>query len=95
MFSVVIGWPYAESVLFGEHFNDAIVVLPHHDVLAELRHELAANSDIRYVYIFAAVALAILLGVVALSYRMIVMAYPTGGGSYSVSKATFGKMPSR
>ncbi|MEX1294704.1 MAG: APC family permease [Candidatus Limnocylindrales bacterium] len=40
------------------------------------------------------IALAVLLGVVALSYRMIVMAYPTGGGSYSVSKATFGKMPS-
>ena len=40
------------------------------------------------------IALAILLGVVALSYRMIVMAYPTGGGSYSVSKAKFGEMAS-
>ncbi|MFV2062433.1 MAG: APC family permease [Chloroflexota bacterium] len=38
--------------------------------------------------------LALLLGVVALSYRMIVVAYPTGGGSYSVSKATFGRVPS-
>ncbi len=40
------------------------------------------------------IGLALLLGVVALSYRMIVVAYPTGGGSYSVSKATFGRMPS-
>ena len=40
------------------------------------------------------IGLAILLGVVALSYRMIVVAYPTGGGSYSVSKASFGRMPS-
>jgi amino acid transporter len=40
------------------------------------------------------IGLAVLLGVVALSYRMIVVAYPTGGGSYSVSKATFGRLPS-
>jgi len=40
------------------------------------------------------IALAVLLGVVALSYRMIVVAYPTGGGSYSVSKATFGRTAS-
>jgi amino acid transporter len=40
------------------------------------------------------IGLALLLGVVALSYRMIVVAYPTGGGSYSVSKATFGRIPS-
>jgi amino acid transporter len=40
------------------------------------------------------IGLAILLGVVALSYRMIVVAYPTGGGSYSVCKDTFGRMPS-
>ena len=40
------------------------------------------------------IGLALLLGVVAMSYRMIVVAYPTGGGSYSVSKATFGRMPS-
>ncbi|MGD8485264.1 MAG: APC family permease, partial [Chloroflexota bacterium] len=40
------------------------------------------------------IGLAVLLGVVALSYRMIVVAYPTGGGSYSVSKDTFGRMPS-
>lgn len=41
-----------------------------------------------------AIGLAVLLGVVALSYRMIVVAYPNGGGSYSVSKATLGRKPS-
>jgi amino acid transporter len=40
------------------------------------------------------IGLAVLLGVVALSYRMIVVAYPTGGGSYSVSKANLGRIPS-
>ena len=37
-----------------------------------------------------ALAIAILLGTVALSYRQVVRAYPAGGGSYSVSKANFG-----
>jgi amino acid transporter len=38
------------------------------------------------------IAIAILLGIVAFSYRQICIAYPTGGGSYSVSKANFGKL---
>ena len=37
------------------------------------------------------IAIAILLGIVAFSYRQVCIAYPTGGGSYSVSKANFGK----
>jgi amino acid transporter len=41
-----------------------------------------------------AVAIAILLAVVAVSYRQICLAYPTGGGSYSVSKANFGRLAS-
>jgi amino acid transporter len=57
-----------------------------------------ATAGVGYGYLAlslpVSIALAVLLGVVALSYRMIVVAYPTGGGSYSVSKATFGKMPS-
>ena len=35
-----------------------------------------------------------LLGIVAFSYRQVCLAYPTGGGSYSVSKANFGRMAS-
>ena len=57
-----------------------------------------ASAGVGYGYLGLAlpvsIGLALLLGVVALSYRMIVVAYPTGGGSYSVSKATFGRMPS-
>jgi amino acid transporter len=38
-----------------------------------------------------AIAIAILLGTVAISYRQVCLAYPTGGGSYSVSKRNFGR----
>ena len=41
-----------------------------------------------------AIGVAILLSVVAISYRQVCMAYPTGGGSYSVSKANFGRLAS-
>ena len=41
-----------------------------------------------------AVAIAILLAIVAFSYRQVCYAYPTGGGSYSVSKANFGRLAS-
>ncbi len=41
-----------------------------------------------------AIGIAVLLGVVAISYRQVCMAYPTGGGSYSVSKANFGRLAS-
>ena len=38
-----------------------------------------------------AIAIAALLAVVAISYRQVCLAYPTGGGSYSVSKKNFGR----
>ena len=38
-----------------------------------------------------ALAVSVLLGIVAFSYRQVVYAYPTGGGSYSVSKRNFGR----
>ena len=40
------------------------------------------------------IAIAILLAIVAFSYRQVCLAYPTGGGSYSVSKANFGRTAS-
>jgi amino acid transporter len=39
-------------------------------------------------------AIAGLLAIVAFSYRQVCLAYPTGGGSYSVSKANLGRMAS-
>lgn len=41
-----------------------------------------------------AISIALLLGVVAISYRQVVVAYPSGGGSYSVSKANLGRVAS-
>jgi amino acid transporter len=40
------------------------------------------------------IAIAILLATVAISYRQVCLAYPTGGGSYSVSKRNFGRLVS-
>ena len=40
------------------------------------------------------IAIAVLLAIVAFSYRQVCIAYPNGGGSYSVSKANFGRLAS-
>ena len=40
------------------------------------------------------IAIALLLAIVAFSYRQVVFAYPSGGGSYSVSKANLGRLAS-
>lgn len=40
------------------------------------------------------IAIGALLAIVAFSYRQVCIAYPTGGGSYSVSKANFGRRTS-
>jgi amino acid transporter len=40
--------------------------------------------------IWVSVGIAVLLMAVAFSYRQVCLAYPTGGGSYSVSKRNFG-----
>lgn len=39
-----------------------------------------------------AILVAVLLAFVAISYRQVCIAYPTGGGSYSVSKANYGRL---
>jgi len=41
--------------------------------------------------LWVSVAIAVLLIAVAISYRQICLAYPTGGGSYSVSKRNYGQ----
>src|SRR5690348_12358483 len=41
-----------------------------------------------------AVAVAILLAIVATSYRQTIFAYPSGGGSYIVSRENLGELPS-
>src|SRR4051812_41927803 len=44
--------------------------------------------------LWVSVAIAVLLIAVAISYRQVCLAYPTGGGSYSVSKRNFGRQVS-
>ncbi|HLO34793.1 MAG TPA: APC family permease, partial [Candidatus Deferrimicrobium sp.] len=44
--------------------------------------------------LWVSIGIAILLIAVAISYRQICLAYPTGGGSYSVSKRNFGRQAS-
>jgi amino acid transporter len=46
------------------------------------------------VAIHIALGIALLLGIVAFSYRQVCVAYPNGGGSYSVSKINFGRLAS-
>jgi len=41
-----------------------------------------------------AIAVAVLLAIVAFSYRQTIFAYPSGGGSYVVSRENLGEMPS-
>ena len=41
-----------------------------------------------------AIAVAILLAIVAISYRQTIFAYPSGGGSYVVSRENLGEKPS-
>jgi amino acid transporter len=53
---------------------------------------VAGNASLS-VSLYTAVAIAILLSVVAFSYRQTVYAYPQGGGSYNVSSQNLGKLP--
>src|SRR6266478_4972719 len=41
-----------------------------------------------------AVVVAVLLAIVSFSYRQTIFAYPSGGGSYIVSRENLGEMPS-
>lgn len=53
---------------------------------------VAAGSGALYVSQYTALAIALLLSMVAFSYRQTVYAYPHGGGSYNVSRENLGQM---
>ena len=56
---------------------------------------LAGAAGAAFIYsIEIGIAIAVLLAIVAFSYRQVCIAYPTGGGSYSVAKANFGRLAS-
>jgi amino acid transporter len=54
---------------------------------------MAAGNGALSVSFYAAVAIALLLSMVAFSYRQTVYAYPHGGGSYNVSRENLGILP--
>ncbi len=53
---------------------------------------MAAGSGALYISQYTALAIALLLSMVAFSYRQTVYAYPHGGGSYNVSRENLGQM---
>ena len=53
---------------------------------------LVAGSGALNISLFIAVGIAVLLSIVAFSYRQIVHAYPHGGGAYNVSRQNLGQI---
>ena len=54
---------------------------------------VAAGNGALGISFYTALAIALLLFMVAFSYRQTVYAYPHGGGSYNVSRENLGKLP--
>jgi len=52
---------------------------------------MAAGNGALYISQYTAIAIALLLSMVAFSYRQTVFAYPHGGGSYNVSRENLGQ----
>jgi amino acid transporter len=59
-----------------------------------LRVLVLAGAAAMFLSVQVSIAIAALLFVVAFSYRQICIAYPTGGGSYSVAGRNFGRIAS-
>jgi len=60
---------------------------------ASLMVLMAAGTGALHISLYTAVAVALLLSMVAFSYRQTVYAYPHGGGSYNVSRQNLGVLP--
>lgn len=54
---------------------------------------MAAGNTALPIALYISVAIALLLSMVAFSYRQTVYAYPHGGGSYTVSRENLGELP--
>jgi amino acid transporter len=102
---VLLGRPLANEEEIGERLSkvkalaifssDAISSSAYATEEIILAFILAGAAAAAFQYsIPVAIAIAVLLGIVAFSYRQVCIAYPTGGGSYSVSKANFGRLAS-
>lgn len=64
------------------------------EILLVLAVAATATSGASFTYVIpVSVAIAVLLGIVATSYRQTIHAYPSGGGAYIVAKQNLGTTP--
>ncbi|HEV2579469.1 MAG TPA: APC family permease, partial [Ktedonobacteraceae bacterium] len=99
---VVIGTPIPTSLAVHERLTKfkALAVLSS-DVISSVAYAteailatlIAAGSGTLGLTLPIAIAIVCLLGIVALSYRQTIPAYPNGGGSYIVAKDNLGTVP--
>jgi amino acid transporter len=103
--AILIGKPLASEEEIGERLSkkkalaifssDAISSSAYATEEILLAFLLAGVGGAAFLYsIQVSVGIAVLLGIVAFSYRQVCIAYPSGGGSYSVSKANIGRLAS-
>ena len=102
--SITIGRPLASEEEIGERLSKkkALAIFSSDAISSSayateeiLRVLVLAGSGIALVFsLRVAIAISILLAVVALSYRQVCRAYPSGGGAYSVSKENLGAIAS-
>jgi amino acid transporter len=103
--AILIGKPLANEEEIGERLSkkkalaifssDAISSSAYATEEILLAFLLAGVGGAAFLYsIQVSLGIAILLAIVAFSYRQVCYAYPTGGGSYSVSKANIGRIAS-
>jgi len=101
---VLIGRPLASEEEIGERLSKkkALAIFSSDAISSSayateeiLRVLVLAGSGVALVFsLRIAIAISILLAVVALSYRQVCRAYPSGGGAYSVSKENLGALAS-
>jgi amino acid transporter len=102
--AITIGRPLASEEEIGERLSKkkALAIFSSDAISSSayateeiLRVLVLAGSGIALVYsLRIAIAISVLLAVVALSYRQVCRAYPSGGGAYSVSKENLGALAS-
>jgi len=64
------------------------------EILLVLATAAAFGQGNAFVYVIpVSIAIAVLLGIVTVSYRQTIHAYPTGGGAYIVAKENLGTVP--
>jgi len=103
--AVLIGKPLANEEEIGERLSkkkalaifssDAISSSAYATEEILLAFLLAGVGGAAFLFsIQVSIGIAVLLAIVAFSYRQVCIAYPSGGGSYSVSKANIGRLAS-